>query len=179
MSSLIYNQYSLLLMRTAAFRFPLSNLLLKMTSSPRKSRSCLYSLLLFTFNSVYCDEHTFDCLQVEVGVLGGVAAVYHSSPNFVCWVSLIPLFSVFYRDARELFFFFFFVCVGMNWMVVLFPGDFFYGGHFAAIQPPHFFFVMFYLKVGGCWDELGGDLLDWLLSCFAIVPYYKLAYVAI
>lgn len=172
----MYSQYSRLLILTAAFRFPLSNLLLKTTSSPRKSRSCLpVSPLPARFKSAYCDEGTLDSLEVEVGVLGRVPAVHHPPPHPVRRIALVPLFGVLDGYAGKLLLLLFLVHVRVDRMAMLFLGHFFDGGHLAAIEAPHLFLVMLDFEVGGGRDELAGDLLDGLVAHLAVVAYYELA----
>jgi hypothetical protein len=136
-------------------------------------------MLLLIFNSAYCDECTFDCLEVKVGVFGGVASIYNSSPDFICRISFISLLCVFDRNPWKLFFFFFFISVCMYWMSMLFSIDFLNRNHLTAIQSSHFFFVMFDLEIGGSGDKLVCHLFRCLLSHLSVVPYYKLTYVAL
>jgi hypothetical protein len=157
-SSLIYSQYYLLLILTAAFRFPLSNLLLKIMSSPRKSRSCLpVFILLLTFSSAYCDESTFDCLEIKIGVFWGIPAIYHPSSGLIRRIPLITLLCVFDRHPRKLFFLFLLVDIRMHWMPVLFFTDLFDRCHLAAVQPSQLFFMMLDLEIRGGGDDLVGN----------------------
>ena len=55
-------------------------------------------------NSAYFNEYTFDCLEVEVSILGSVAAVNDSASHSVSRVAFISLFYVLNGHSTILFF---------------------------------------------------------------------------
>lgn len=55
-------------------------------------------------NSAYFNEYTFDCLEVEVSILGSVAAVHDSASHSVSRVAFISLFYVLNGHSTILFF---------------------------------------------------------------------------
>lgn len=66
------------------------------------------------FNSAYFNEYTFDCLEVEVSILGSIAAVHDSASHSIRWVALISLFYVLNGHSTVLFFLFALIRVGVD-----------------------------------------------------------------